>query len=159
MPGHQVIGVPDKSLGEKMISALRHSEIKHALVVHGLNGMDELSINGRSLIWEIKDGEIIGFNRKVSPEEVGLKRATARHLTGGTAQENSDILRRILGGEPGPRRDVVMLNAAAALLAGDKVCNLSEGVHLANESINSGSALAKLEQLINISQQLAGRTA
>jgi anthranilate phosphoribosyltransferase len=150
---HQLLGVPGKELGDKMIQALSYMDIKHALVVHGLNGMDELTISGKSMVWEINNGKIIRLQQVISPEDAGLNIAGDGYYQGGTAADNAEILRSILSGETGPKRDLVLFNAAAALLAGDKVDTLREGVSLAADVINKGLALDKLNQLITCSQK------
>ena len=150
---YQVIGVPSENLGKKIALTLRHLGIRHALVVHGLDGMDELSITDRSRVWELGKDETIR-DYYVSPEDVGLKRAPATAVTGGTPAENAKILRLVLEGEKTPRRDVVLRNTAAALVIGDRVVTLQQGVVLSGEIIDSGKALEKLEQLIEFSQSL-----
>ncbi|ACZ62355.1 anthranilate phosphoribosyltransferase [Dehalococcoides mccartyi] len=153
---YQLIGVPEISLGDKIISALSHMDIKHALVVHGLDGMDEMSISGDSVIWELKDNEIIKFRHALSPEDMGLKESPLESVKGGSAQENALTLRAVLSDEKGPKRDVVLLNAAAALMVADRVKTINEGISLAAKTIDSGLALAKLESLIKLSQSQAG---
>ena len=150
---YQVIGVPSENLGEKIALALRHLGIKHALVVHGLNGIDEISITDRSRVWELGKDETIR-DYYVSPEDFGLNRAPAKAVAGGTPEENAKIMRLVLEGEKTPRRDVVLINAAAALVTGDRVGTLQQGVVLSGEIIDSGKALEKLEQLIRFSQSL-----
>jgi len=150
----QVIGVPNEELGEKIALALRRLDCKHALVVHGRNGMDELSITGKSLVWEVRNDLEFVADYHVYPEDLGFERVGLDVIRGGTPQENAEILRRVLKGEKGPHRDVVLMNAAAALVAGDMVESLQEGVKLAAEAINSGKAMEKLERLIEVSQSL-----
>lgn len=152
---YQLIGVPEIGLGDKIISALCHMDIKHALVVHGLDGMDEMSISGDSVIWELKDKEIIKFRHTVSPREMGLEQVSLQAVKGGAAEENALTLRAILSGAKGPKRDVVLLNAAAALMVADKIDTIAEGISLAAEIIDNGLALNKLESLIKLSQSLA----
>lgn len=148
----QVIGVPSKELGEKIASVLCRLGTKHALVVHGLNGMDEISISSRSIIWDVKEDEVLP-PYYIAPEDFGFKRASIKAITGGTPQENAEMMWRILKGEPGAHRNIVLVNAAAALVAGDKAKTFKEGISLAEEVVDSGSALEKLEGLINISQR------
>ncbi len=150
---YQVIGVPDKKIAEKIALVLCRLGAKHALVVHGLNGMDEISITGRSSVWEVKKGELFHVYF-VSPEDFGLKRAPAKSITGGTSTENAEIIRLVLDGEKSPRRDVVLMNAAAVLFAGDRVQTLQQGIESAMEAIHSGQALAKLEQLVKFSNSI-----
>jgi anthranilate phosphoribosyltransferase len=151
-----VLGVPSEELGEKLIKVLYRLGSKHAIVVHGLNGMDEISVSGRSKIWELKDGEITSYD--VSPEDFGLATAEVETLVGGTPQENAAILRLVLEGEKGPRRDAVIMNAAAGIVVGGQTKHpsglpaLKEGAAIAKEAIDSGRALDKLEKLIKLSQ-------
>ena len=149
----QVLGVADELLVEKLASVLQGLGCRHALVVHGEDGLDEITITGKTQVSELKDGLITSYS--VSPEDFGLSRASLDSLKGGSASENAALLRRILAGAPGPQRDVVIMNAGAVLLAGDRVATLGEGVALAKEVIDGGHALAKLEQLIEFSQSLA----
>ncbi len=149
----QVIGVPSKELGEKIALVLHRLGTKHALVVHGADGMDEISITGRSLVWEVNEhGVLPPF--EVSPQHFGFESASLAEIKGGTPQENAEMLRCILSGERGPRRDVVAMNAAAALVAGNRVSDLKQGVHIVEEAIDSGRALEKLDGLVRLSQSL-----
>ncbi len=149
---YQVIGVPDKDLAEKIVQAALHLGAKHTLVVHGLNGMDEISISDNSLIWELKQGKLVSSERSICPEDYGIDRAPAKAIGGGTPDENADILRRVLSGCAGAKRDVTVLNAGAAMLAGEKVKTLDAGVKLAQETIDSGKALSKLDQLVEFTR-------
>lgn len=149
----QLMGVMDPRLTEPLARVLGRLGVERALVVHGLDGLDELSISAPSLVSEYQDGYVTTY--RITPEDAGLRRAPREYLRGGSPQENARITEAILRGEPGPRRDVVLLNAAAALLAAGAVRTLREGVALAAESIDSGRALAALENLRRLSQQLA----
>ncbi len=149
---HQALGVAAESLGEEMIRALRRLGSEHALVVHGEDGMDEISINASTRILELKDGDIKHYS--VTPEEMGLERAPIEALRGGTVEENTAIMVEVLKGAKGPKRDVVMANAAAGILAGNRASSLKEGVELARKSIDSGIALDKLNRLAQLSQKL-----
>jgi len=158
---YQVIGVPNEELGEKIALVLSHLGIKHALVVYGLVGMDEISITGKSMVWEVsRDEELLPFySYYVSPEDFGLKRASVKAVKGGTPAENAEMLRLVLAGKKGPRRDVVLMNAAAAIAVATKTSfggkpALKEGVHIAEEAIDSGRALEKLNQLIEFSRNV-----
>jgi len=148
----QVLGVADGLLLEKLASVLQGLGCRHALVVHGEDGLDEITITRNTRVCELKDGNIRNYS--ISPDDFGLPQASLDSLAGGTLEENAASLRRVLTGTPGPQQDVVLMNAAAALLAGDRVNTLQEGVDLAREVIDSGHALAKLEQLIEFSQSL-----
>lgn len=151
--GAQVLGVADGALLEKLASVLHGLGSHHALVVHGEDGIDEISLSSDTRVCELKDG---GINRyAINPEDFGLPGVTLDSLKGGTAIENADLMRRLLAGAPGPQRDVVLINAAAVLLAGDKVETIHQGISLAREVVDSGQARAKLEQLIDLSQSFA----
>ena len=151
-----VLGVPTEELGEKLIQVQFRLGAKHALVVHGLNGMDEISVAGKSKVWELYEGKITDY--QISPEDFGLAVAGIETLKGGTPQENAKMLRSVLEGEKGPRRDAVVMNAAAGIVVGKGTKNpsglpvLKEGVEIAKEAIDSGRALEKLERLIKLSQ-------
>ncbi len=152
-PEFQVIGVPALELGEKMALVLHRLGTRHALVVHGSDGLDEISITGKSVVWEVKESGVLP-PYKVSPREFGFKEASLAEIQGGTPQDNAQILRCIFSGERGPKRDVVVMNAAAALVVGNKATELTEGVRLAEEVIDRGKALEKLNALVKISQNL-----
>ena len=149
----QVIGVPSEELGSKIASVLHRLGTKHSLVVHSLDGMDEISISGKSLVWEVNEHKV-SPPYEVSPQHFGFKSASLAEIKGGTPEENARILHRILSGEKGPWRDVVVVNAAAALLAGNRASDLKEGARLAEEAVDSGRALEKLEALVKLSQSL-----
>ena len=153
---YQVIGVPSPGLAEKIVPALIKLGTIHALVVHGLNGMDEISISGGSLIWEVEDGQVTSSRRSLSPEDFGLIRAADGFIGGGTPEENARTILRVLSGARGPQRDIVVLNAAAALVAGNQVETFRQGAELAQTTLDKGLALAKLQQLIKFTGQLAG---
>ena len=148
----QVLGVAEEALLEKMALVLQSLGCNHALVVHGEDGLDEITLTDKTHVCEFKDSDIKSYT--ISPEDFGLSRASLDDLKGGTAIENASRLRNVLAGTSGPQRDVVLMNTAAALVAGDKVETLKQGVTLAGEVIDSGHALAKVEQLIKLSQSL-----
>jgi anthranilate phosphoribosyltransferase len=149
----QVIGVPSQELGNKIASVLHLLDTRHSLVVHSLDGMDEISIAGRSLVWEVNETGVLPV-KEVSPHHFGLNEADLAEIKGGTPEDNAEMVRRILGGEKGPRRDVVVMNAAAALVAGNRALDLKEGARIAEEVIDSGRALEKLDGLVKLSQSL-----
>ena len=153
----QVIGVPSKELGEKIAFVLQRLGTKHSLVVHGMNGMDEISINGESLVWDVNQDRVSPAY-EVSPEDFGFEEASVAELRGGTAKQNAEILRNILSGEAGARRNIVVMNAAAALVAGNQASDIKEGTRIAKEAIDSGRAQAKLKKLIEFSQSLKEET-
>jgi anthranilate phosphoribosyltransferase len=149
----QLLGVFQPTLTEMLAGVLQRLGTEHALVVHGLDGLDEVSISDSTKITELKDGQVSTYT--ICPEDVGLKRADMAVIQGGGASDNAQIILRVLQGELGPRRDVVLFNAAAALVAGDKASNLREGVVLAAASIDSGKAFAKLTELRHFTREVA----
>jgi anthranilate phosphoribosyltransferase len=148
----QLLGVANSSLLKKLARVLDELGCKHALVVHSQDGLDEITVCGKTDVCELKDGAINCYS--ISPEDFGLYEAAPDSLKGGNTNENATLLRQILGGMLGPQRDAVVVNAAAALLAADKVKTLIEGATLAQQLIDSGQALAKLDRLIEFSQSL-----
>ena len=148
----QLLGVFEESLTMKMAQVLCLLGCHHALVVHGEDGLDEITLGGKSTVCELKGDEVTRYY--IDPEDFGFPRTNLSNLRGGPPQENADILRRVLQGEKGPYRNIVLVNAAAALVAGDMAKDLEKGVHLAREAIDSGSALEKLNRLIAFSQQI-----
>jgi len=149
----QVIGVYSRALTEPLARVLAELGTIRAFVVHGADGLDEISNTGESHISEVREGVVRSYT--VRPEDFGIPRATIRDLQGGDREENAQIIRQILRGEAGPRRDIVLMNAAAALMVGGKAKDLKDGVALASHSVDSGSAWAKLETLVVSSQKLA----
>jgi anthranilate phosphoribosyltransferase len=148
----QVIGVPNRELGAKMAAALQRMGTKHSMVVHSLSGMDELSTSGKSMVWEVNCGVLPV--REVSASDFGFKESKQSDLKGGTAAENAEILRRILDGEPGPRREVVVMTAGAVRVVGGCARDFNDGARLAEKAIDSGKAKEKLEGLVKVSQGL-----
>jgi anthranilate phosphoribosyltransferase len=142
----QVIGVYAAHLTETLAEVLRSLGSSRALVVHGSDGLDEITISAESKVTELKDGELTTYS--VKPEDFGFDRATLEEIRGGDARQNSRIILEVLEGSRGPRRDVVLLNAAAALVASSRASRFIEGVALAADSVDSGRARAKLERLI-----------
>ncbi len=141
----QVLGVYDPSLTEALALVLGNLGVKHALVVHGHDGLDEISNTGESMISELKDGKVATY--MITPADCGVARATIGDLKGGSAEENAAITLDVLKGTKGPKRDVVLMNVAAALIAADRAESFIEGMAIAAESVDSGKALAKLEAL------------
>jgi anthranilate phosphoribosyltransferase len=123
------------------------------MVVHGEDGLDEITITGDTIISELKDQHIKRY--VIKPEDLGLPRAKIDDLKVNNLQENSEMLRNVLSGVHGPQRNVVLMNTAAVLMAGDKVKTLQHGIAAAKESIDNGLAISKLEQLIQLSQTVA----
>ncbi len=143
----QVVGVYSERWVERLAEALAALGSERAWVVHG-SGLDELTTTGESSVAEVRDGQVRLFT--ITPEAVGLKRAALADLTGGTPAENAQALRRLLAGEQGPYRDIVLLNAAAAFLVADRVETLREGVELAAAVIDDGRAQAALDKLVEV---------
>ena len=149
----QLLGVPDPAWGERMAQVLNILGSTHAMVVHGEDGMDELTLGAPTRVWEVKDGRV--HPGTVTPEDVGLPRVTTEQIPGGNPEESAEILRRLLDGERGPLRHVVLLNASAVLLVGGVVDTLAAGVPIAEEAIDSGKAAKTLRDLVSLSQELA----
>jgi anthranilate phosphoribosyltransferase len=142
----QVLGVFSAEVIDLIAATLAELGVEHAFVVHGAGGLDEISLAGETQVAEVKHGAVRRFT--VTPEEFGVARAPFESLRGGTALENAAILRRVLAGEPGPARDIVVINAAAALVAAGVATNLREAADLAGETISSGAAADKLTALV-----------
>jgi len=144
---HQLMGIYDRSKTELITGVLRELGLKHALVVGSLDGLDEISICAPTKVSELRDGEIRTY--EITPEELGLKRHSLEDVIGGDPVQNAKIVREVLGGAQGAYRDIVLMNAAASLYAADRCEDLREGVQLAAQAIDSGSALSKLQELID----------
>ena len=142
----QVVGVYSAELVEKLAEALSMLGVRRAMVVHGQDGLDEITVTASTRIAEVRDGKIRTY--EVTPEEFGFRRASLNEICGGDASENAAIISQILTGEKSPRRDIVLLNASAALVAAGKADHLAEAMPLAADSIDSGAALRKLEALV-----------
>jgi anthranilate phosphoribosyltransferase len=142
----QVVGVYSADLVEKLAEALSMLGLRRALVVHGSDGLDEITITGPTSVGEVREGQVHTYD--VTPEEFGLQRATLEDIGGGDAALNAALIREILSGEKSARRDVVLLNAAAALVAAGRADHLRDAVPLAARAMDSGVALAKLQALI-----------
>jgi anthranilate phosphoribosyltransferase len=144
----QVLGVYDRKLVEPIAEVLANLGAVHAWVVHGSDGMDELTTTGASFVAELKDGAIRTF--EITPESAGLPGATLASLKGGDAALNAQALRDCLSGEPGPYRDIVVLNAGAAMLVGGKATDLKDGIAKAQSAIDSGAATLALDKLVAV---------
>jgi anthranilate phosphoribosyltransferase len=147
----QVLGVADPSLAEKMALVLARLGSRRALVVHGRDGLDEMSISGPTLVWELAGGGVRQY--EVTPQEAGLTPSKAASVSGGTPEENAAALREVLSARPGPLRDIVLLNAAAGLVAFDMASTLAEGVAMAAAAIDGGAARERLERFVAISNR------
>jgi anthranilate phosphoribosyltransferase len=155
-PAHaqsQLLGVASADLGDKLAQALGRLGVQRALVVHGDDGLDELSISGPSTVHDLCAGELRTYT--VTPEDAGLERAPRAAVRGGTAVENAATMRELLKGADSPVRDFVLLNAGASLVVGGKAGTLGEGARLAAQVIDSGAALAALDRFVSVSNAVA----
>jgi len=151
----QVVGVYSADLVEKLAEALSMLGLHRALVVHGSDGLDEITISGPTRIGEVREGRVRTY--EVTPEEFKLPRASLEDISGGDAVRNAALIREVLEGKRSARRDVVVLNAAAALVAAGRADHLGEGVPLAVKAIDSGAALGKLEALVAFTKSKSNR--
>jgi anthranilate phosphoribosyltransferase len=142
----QVMGVFSAEVVDLVAATLAELGVEHAFVVHGAGGLDEISLAGETMVAEVRHSEVRRFT--VTPEDFGVERAPMEAIRGGAAAENAALIRRILEGEAGPRRDIVVINAAAALVAAGVAANFREGAGLASFVISSGAASEKLSGLI-----------
>ncbi len=145
----QVIGVYDRARIRDLAQVLADTGTRHAIVVTGSDGMDEITLSGPTHVAETTGGEVRVYD--VSPETFGVAEASSDALRGGDAKENAEILKRVLDGEEGPRRDVVLVNASAAIVAGDAARDWTQAMEKARESIDSGGARSKLNELVRAS--------
>ncbi len=150
-PSMQLLGVYDEYLVEPLAQVLISLGVKRGMVVYGQEKLDEISMSAPTTVCEIKDGWV--KNYVITPEQFGLERCTKEDLAGGTPEENAAITRSVLGGEKGPRRNAVLMNAGASLYIGGKADSMKDGIALAAELIDSGKALETLEKLIDISNR------
>jgi len=147
----QVLGVYDEALTELLARVLLQLGSKHCFLVHGMDGLDEITLTDRTRVSEAKGGVVSTYY--IEPKDFGLQRVRLKELTGGTAEENAHITREILQGRSGPKREIVCLNAAPAFVAGGKAKTLQEGYELAGRIIDSGAAMEKLERLIEFTNR------
>lgn len=153
-PAHasaQVVGVYSVDLVEKLAEALSMLGLRRAMVVHGLDGLDEITISGPTRIAEVRDGNVHTY--EITPEEFGIKCASLETIAGGDAAANSATIRQILAGERSPRRDIVLMNAAAALVVAGRADHLGDATRIAAQSIDSGAAAGKLDALVRFTNQ------
>jgi anthranilate phosphoribosyltransferase len=150
---HMVLGVPGEELGQKIAGVLHRLGTKHSLVVYAENGLDEISISGRTLVWDVGE-KMPARPERISPRSFGFEEAGKEEMKGGTPRENAVALRRIMDGEKGTLRNVVVMNAAAALIAADITNDFKHAARLAEEAIDSGRAREKLNGLITLTQEL-----
>jgi anthranilate phosphoribosyltransferase len=147
----QVVGVPSSDLIDLVAATLAELGVERAFVVHGAGGLDEISLAGETLVAEVRDGSVRRF--PIAPEDFGVSRAPMEAVRGGTALENAAAIRDIFAGEGGPRRDIVIANAAAALVAAGLAPSFGDGAQLAGAALDSGAAKEKLAALVDFTQQ------
>ena len=150
---NMLVGVAYPELGQKVAEVLKLLDTRHSIIVHGHGGLDEISLSGDTLVWEVVGGELRQWQIKV--EETGLPCRSIEEVRGGDKDQNAAAMRRLFKGEQGPRRDFVLLNSAAVLLVGGLASDLPAGIELAAEVIDSGAASQKMEHLVALSQQIA----
>jgi len=152
---YQLMGVGDAAIAGKVVEALSRLGTKRALVVHSEDGLDEVSLSAATLVKELRDGDVHTYS--IVPEDAGLGRAPLEKLIGGSPAENAERIKSIFAGSPGPDRDFVLLNSAAALLAVGGAENLKDAVATAARSIDSGAARRALQQFVEATQRLGGQ--
>lgn len=151
----QVVGVCEAAMAETVAEVLQANGAERALVVHGADGLDELTTTGKSMVIQVETDHVRRYD--VSPGDLGLERATAADLRGGDAAANARLTRRILDGEKGPRRDLILLNAAAGIVVAGLATDLVHGLELAEKAVDGGGAGEALENLVRVSQAEAER--
>lgn len=149
----QVLGVYDKVLTEKLAQVLLRLGTQHCFILHGMDGLDEISLTGRTAVSEGKKGRVISYS--IGPEDFGLDPVSPHELVGGHPEENARIILDILRGRPGAKRDIVLMNAAPAFIACQKAATLKEAFEEAGRVIDNGYAFEKLEKLITMTKELA----
>ncbi len=144
-----MVGVFDAKWTSPLASVLKNLGTKHAFVVHGGDGLDEITLTANTKVSELKHGKISDYY--LDPTELGLAYCTEKDIKGGSADDNAVILRELLEGADGPKRDIVLLNASAAIVAAGKAADLNVGLEVARKSIDSGEAKQKLKDLCRLS--------
>ncbi|MDR1900943.1 MAG: anthranilate phosphoribosyltransferase [Treponema sp.] len=154
----ELLGVYDADLIEPMAQVLSNLGVKNALVVYGRDGFDEISVSAPTSVCEVRSGVFMSYT--IEPEQFGLRRCKKEDLQGGSPADNAKITRAVLSGGEGPKRDAVLLNSAAAIYIARPAFSMNECVEIARETIDSGKALARLEQFISLSAgNIGGDTA
>ncbi|MBV9294383.1 MAG: anthranilate phosphoribosyltransferase, partial [Acidobacteriaceae bacterium] len=148
----QLIGAFSVRAAEMLAQASARLGIERAFVVHGADGLDEITTTGYTTVFQVEEGRV--QKGRWSPGDFGMAQASLEDLTGGDPEMNASIIHSVLNGEPGPRRDIVIVNAAAALLVAQQASDLKHAVAIATESIDSGAARRKLEHLIEFTSKL-----
>lgn len=152
--GMQLLGVYDEQLLEPLAGVLVNLGVANGCVVHGMDGLDEITLTGPTKAVFIRNGALV--QDTLHPEELGLKLCHPEDLTGGDAEENAAIVREIFAGSKGPKRDIVLLNTAVGLVIAGQAASIKEGITAAMSIIDSGAAMAKLEEVVACSQQIGG---
>ena len=147
-----LVGVAYPELGERMAEVFQILGAKHAIIVHGDGGLDEITLSGDTSVWELANGKVSTWTLTLA--DTGMPKREIEEIRGGTKEENAATMRRLFQGEQGPVRDYVVVNSAATLLAAEAVTSLSEGIALAQKVIDSGAAMSKLEALAELSTRL-----
>ncbi len=147
----QLIGVADANSASKMADALGRLGRVHALVVHGKDGMDEITLADATQVWELKNGAVSVYT--MSPEDFGMRRAGHDAIQAADAAESAKMLRAVLAGKRGAARDIVLLNAAAALLAANKASSMRTGIQIAADAIDTGSANKRLDAFVRLTRE------
>lgn len=150
----QAIGVSDPNMTRKMVDTLGRLGSEHVIAFHGFGGLDELATSGPSDVLELRAGEIKEWT--IDPSELGIPTSEPAELKGGTSEENAAIIREVLGGAKGPRRDIVVLNAAAGLVAAEIAGDMADGVRRSEEALDNGTAAEKLAKLVSVSRRGGG---
>ncbi len=150
----QLLGVFDKKWVRPIAEVLKNLGSERAMVVHGEDGLDEITLTGATYVAELKQGEVREY--KIEPEDLGFKRCLLSEIRGGTSGYNAEIIREVLTGAKTPKTDIVLLNAGSAIYIAGRAKSIQEGVELARQTIKSGKAMEKLEALIKMSNQPAG---
>ncbi|ABX31928.1 anthranilate phosphoribosyltransferase [Petrotoga mobilis SJ95] len=150
---YQLMGIYDPKLVYPIAEVLNNLGVKRAMVVHGSEGIDEFSLSGKNKVAFLNEGKIEKL--EISPEDLGLEKYSIQEIQGGSAEENKRIILNIFNGEMGPKRDVVVLNTAAGLYVANKVNSLEEGINFAQEIIDSGKAMKKLEEMVEFTNFLS----
>ena len=148
----QLLGVAFPELGGIMAEVLGLLGSHHAMIVHGAGGLDEISLSGDTSVWEVRGGQVEEWTLRV--EDTGLPETPIEAIRGGSKEENAATMRRLFQGEQGPVRDMVLLNSAGVLMVGDKAETIRQGVEMSAGIIDSGAALAKLDQMVEVTQRL-----
>jgi anthranilate phosphoribosyltransferase len=147
----ELMGVYDRKLVEPLAQVLCNLGVRSAMVVHGDDGLDEISLSAPTFVCEVKDGWVRSYT--LTPEQFGFERCQKEDLQGGSPQENADILRAVLRGEKGAKRNAAVLNAAAAMFVAERYESIEAAIKVANRMIDSGKAYEKLEEFIRFSNE------